>query len=883
MITKKALVVALLGLFSGPIAASERYEVVRIWPEVPTGWHFYWPMGVAVDKAGDVYISDSGNHRVKKFDSQGRLLTQWGTAGKGEGQFEIIRSVKVDGSGAVYVVDQERLGSPRHSRIQKFSSFGKFIETWQRTGPDVEQFELATDIAMSSNGNVFVLAVDLQPSRRGVAAAARVEKFTADGELITYWGKIGRGDGEFVQPISITMDSNDDVYVTDRRKAGVQKFDSNGKLLAKWEGWGESDGLFNLPTATAFDKEGNMYVLDRYSIQKFSPDGEFLTRWKIQREGQGKYHSLWQMAADDSGSVYAADWSVHKVLKFGPSGNIIAEWGSAAGSEGHFRSPRDITVGTSGDIFVSDEDNWRIQKFSSEGKFLSQWGSRYWYMIGGMVADASGNLYVVGFGSPEVQKFNADGHLVTRWGSEGSGDGQFQYMEGIAVGPSGNVYVADTDNCRIQKFTPDGKFLGKWGTSGTGDGQLNSPERILVDNRGHVWVTDKVAPRKARIQEFDSQGKFLREFVPNSIEDLKAIDSSGNAYYVSGATIEKYDRNGKLIATFDRQGSGAETPGDISAMCVDASGYMYIAESDKTNIKKYDRTGKLVKEWTPETIEGLDNLPRGASLLAVDGTGNVYVSQWSSVAIWRLPSEGKTAIRFQMEPPPREGRFQSPGGIASDPSGILYVVDSASITWGQPAIQKFDSDGHFLKVWGGPDTAEGQFKYPVSVAVDGSGNVYVTDKAAHCVHTFDAKGNFVKSWGSKGTDDGQFDTPEGIAVDRSGNVYVCDRQNCRIQKFDTEGRFLAKWGKEGSGEGEFHFPAAVAVDKEGNVYVADSDNNRVQKFTAEGKFLTEWGEFGEAPGQFNVPLGIAVDAAGNVYVSDSHNHRIQKFAPVSSR
>ncbi len=310
---------------------------------------------------------------------------------------------------------------------------------------------------------------------------------------------------------------------------------------------------------------------------------------------------------------------------------------------------------------------------------------------------------------------------------------------------------------------------------------------------------------------------------------------------------------------------------------------MYVTESERKNIKKYDPRGKLVREWSPETIEGLNSFPRGASLITVDGAGNVYASDWSGITIWRLPSEGKAAIKFQMEPPPMEGRFQSPGGLAADASGKIYAVDSADIIWGSPSVQKFESNGQFITIWGGPDTARGIFKCPVSVAVDSSGSAYVTDKSSHCVHKFDAKGEFIKSWGSKGTDDGQFNMPEGIAVDKSGNIYVCDRQNSRIQKFDSNGRFLAKWGKEGSGDGEFHFPAAVALDKEGNVYVADSDNNRIQKFTAEGKFLTEWGEFGEAPGQLNVPLGIAVDASGNVYVSDSHNHRIQKFAPVPSR
>ena len=89
---------------------------------------------------------------------------------------------------------------------------------------------------------------------------------------------------------------------------------------------------------------------------------------------------------------------------------------------------------------------------------------------------------------------------------------------------------------------------------------------------------------------------------------------------------------------------------------------------------------------------------------------------------------------------------------------------------------------------------------------------------------------FVNAWGSKGSDEGQFLEPAGVAVDSSGNVYVSDFSNNRIQKFTSNGTFITKWGSPGSGEGQFNRPENVAVDSSGNVYVGDTGNNRIQVF-----------------------------------------------------
>ena len=187
----------------------------------------------------------------------------------------------------------------------------------------------------------------------------------------------------------------------------------------------------------------------------------------------------------------------------------------------------------------------------------------------------------------------------------------------------------------------------------------------------------------------------------------------------------------------------------------------------------------------------------------------------------------------------------------------------------------------FVTKWGTEGTGDGQFEGPYGIAVDSSGNVYVTDMTTNCIQKFSSSGVFLGKWGSKGAGDGQFNGPDYVAVDPSGNVYVSDRYNCRIQKFSSSGVFLGKWGTSGDGDGQFRETGGVAADSFGNVYVVDVYNNRIQKFSPSGTFLTKWGSYGRDDGHFVVLYGVAVDSSGNVYTveGDDVTSRIQKFSP----
>jgi len=296
------------------------------------------PRGVAVDSAGNVYVTDSGNQRIQKFDSSGTFLSMWGwgvdngaavfqtctsgcqagISGNGDGQFNFPIGIVVD-SGNVYVAD------PNNHRIQKFDSSGTFL---------------------------------------------------------TKWGISGAGDGEFSFPIGIAADSGN-VYVADRTNQRIQKFDSSGIFLSMW-GWGvdngaavfqtctsgcqagisgNGDGQFNNPNGVAVDS-GDVYVADsdNHRIQKFDSSGTFLTKWGISGNGDGEF-SIPRGVAVDSGDVYVADSNNNRIQKFDSSGTFLTKWGISGVGDGEFSFPIGIAA-DSGNVYVGDTLNDRIQKFA---------------------------------------------------------------------------------------------------------------------------------------------------------------------------------------------------------------------------------------------------------------------------------------------------------------------------------------------------------------------------------------------------------------------------------------------------------------------------------------------------------------------------------------
>jgi sugar lactone lactonase YvrE len=296
--------------------------------------------------------------------------------------------------------------------------------------------------------------------------------------------------------------------------------------------------------------------------------------------------------------------------------------------------------------------------------------------------------------------------------------------------------------------------------------------------------------------------------------------------------------------------------------------------------------------------------------VACDAAGNLYVADFANFTIRKITPAGevttfagKAGSRGSVDGSGDAARFDHPSGIACDAAGNLYVTDSFTIRKITPAGTVTTLAGNAdVDSYGSVDGsgAAARFRYPLGVACDAAGNLYVTDSNT-TIRKITPAGEVTTLAGKTGiggSADGlgaaaRFSDPYGIACDAAGNLYVAEYGNFTIRKITPAGEVTTLAGKAGSmgsadGSGaaaRFQIPEGIACDGAGNLYVTDTGNFTIRKITPAGDVTTLAGKAGTegsadgrgAAARFDGPDGIARDAAGNLYVADSGNDTIRKI------
>lgn len=301
-ITLRSILV--LGLMAASASAVPNPQFLLQWGAFGQGdGEFNEPYGVAVDALGNVYVSDTVNYRIQKFDADGNFILKWGSFGFGPGQFYDPVGLTVDANGNVYVAEFS------NDRVQKFDSNGNFLDMWGSRGSAPGQFRTADDVCVDASGRVFVVDKNNH----------RVQKFENDGTFIQLWGGFGTNPGQFRYPVGIACDASGNIYVAEQVGNRIQKFDNDGNFLDTWGEPGAGPGQFNEPIHIDIDASDRVFVPDskNHRMQVFDSGGSFIVQWGTPGNGAGEFNEPEGVGVDGGGIVYVADTQNHRIQKFG--------------------------------------------------------------------------------------------------------------------------------------------------------------------------------------------------------------------------------------------------------------------------------------------------------------------------------------------------------------------------------------------------------------------------------------------------------------------------------------------------------------------------------------------------------------------------------------
>jgi DNA-binding beta-propeller fold protein YncE len=286
--------------------------------------------------------------------------------------------------------------------------------------------------------------------------------------------------------------------------------------------------------------------------------GYKLVEWPAPATSAAGFAAPWNLiqassvAIDSRGTVIVLHRGAHPVLEFDSAGKLLRSWGDGLISEGK-------VAGIPKENFAPDRS-----------RYSAVYGPAGCTSCGAhsVRIDPQGNIWIVDATAHVLYKMTPAGKEIMRLGTKGtSGASQstFNLPTDIGFAANGDLYVTDGyGGARVVKFSRDGKYLLEWGKRGTGPGEFGLPHNVVVDAKGLVYVTDR---DNQRIQIFDANGKFLREWTGTGGVSGLALTRDGRI--VTGSVVR--DLNGAVVAKLP---DAAPAHG----AAVDAAGNIYLAQ-----------------------------------------------------------------------------------------------------------------------------------------------------------------------------------------------------------------------------------------------------------------------------------------------------------------
>lgn len=311
------------------------------------------PVDLAINSEGVIYVINRAgpettirlpSKRVTMCNLDEEWFGDFGTGGKGDGQFWWPSAIAIDSQDQVYVADEGL------QRVSIFSKDGEFLSKWGIKGSEPGQLEYPSSLAFDADDNLWLTD----------SGNHRVQKFTKDGQFISGWGQRGFASGQFEGPWGLALASDGDVYISDWGNDRIQRYGSDGALVKEYPALSDGNAIHR-PAGLTVDAQGNIYVADwgNERVKVLSPDGSLLATLRGESVDSKWAADYFAVNPEEGQLRYAADL----FPELNPPARRDRE--ISAGVEGYFWGPTAVKLDNQGHVYVADSLRHRLQVYTT--------------------------------------------------------------------------------------------------------------------------------------------------------------------------------------------------------------------------------------------------------------------------------------------------------------------------------------------------------------------------------------------------------------------------------------------------------------------------------------------------------------------------------------
>ncbi|MEA3336438.1 MAG: 6-bladed beta-propeller [Chloroflexota bacterium] len=521
------------------------------WTPGSSNSRFRYPRGVAFDSTGQMYVADSGNHRVQVYSLSGgtpghvATIGVTGEPGSDSAHFNLPSQIVLDSADQLYVADTDNY------RVQRCVLAGAWTcTTFHGTGSQgngVDTLDFVLGIGIDNNDNLFIADT----------GNGRVKRCTPAGNCTSF-------ASEMIWPGDIVADSFGNIFIGDLQAHTIRKYSHGGTLLAIFAGTGGipyavDQSHFNGPWGVGTGADGKLFVLENPGYRMVKLDSDGLTLWAAGEAGifgddNEHFGDYWggpegNVGIDATGRAYISDTTNHRVQVFNSDGSFNQSVGGQGTGNQQFNCPSGVAINpTNDDILVADRCNERVQIYDSNWNYrltlgeTGQPGSDHSHFRwpSGVAVSSQGIIYIADSNNQRIQQCLPDGQAYDCGpfaGETGVFSDDFGHLHpiAVAVGQAGRVYAVDQWNNRVQVFDATGAYLTTiGGETGTGSGRLRNPAGVAANQVGTIYVADQ---ENHRVQKFMTG-------VPSWVQ--VNINGFGQRWSTGVSALEPFD--GQLFA-----------------------------------------------------------------------------------------------------------------------------------------------------------------------------------------------------------------------------------------------------------------------------------------------------------------------------------------------